>query len=202
MAEIQKHPHELLARTAIHDGRLTRSRIMRHAPVWANTHLGVKSLSKRIGLIVAQAPVGLESRSDFRNLKNPYLEYVQVRASGFLLYVLHTQTWQHRVLVPMRTEEQRGFAKQAATVRPSVAYMFEHAQGGVLHRFEHVCAPSRVEMIAGLNPSSNDVYLEELLEALSLALNPEFMEVRGLAKTAPLTVSLAAPYEDFTALRW
>lgn len=202
MKEIRTPLLELLTRKAILDGRLTRARIEQHGHFWAESHLGVKGLAKRAGLIVARAPAGCELRSDFHQLKNPYLEYVQVGASGFLLFGLHTQAWQHRLLVPLRTEEQRGFARRAAAVRPSVAYMFECASGGVLQQLEHVCAPSRLEMIAGPNPAANNTYPEHLREALSLALNPEFMAVRGLAKTTPLHVSLAVPSDEYGTLLW
>ena len=202
MKEIRTPLLELLARKAILDGRLTRARIEQHGHIWADSNLGVKGLAKRAGLIVARAPAGCELRSDFRNLKNPYLEYVQVGASGFLLFGLHTQAWQHRLLVPLRTEEQRGFARRAAAVKPSVAYMFEHAPGGVIYQLEHVCAPSRLEMIAGPNPAASAPCLRDLHEVLSLALNPEFIAMRGLAKTAPLHVSLAVPSGEFGTLLW
>lgn len=202
MTEPWTYPPELLTRQAIRDGRLTRARIVRHADTWAGIHLGARGQTECDRLVVARAPAGLEKRGDFNNLKNPYLEYVQVGASGFLLYVLHTHAWQHRVLVPLHGEDQRGFAMRACADRPSVAYMFERAPGGVLHRFEHVCSPSRLELIFGLQPASPQIRLEELHEALFLTLNPGVLEVKGLAHTAPLSVALAVSFADFSALHF
>jgi hypothetical protein len=200
MTEPRTHLPELLTRQAIRDGRLTRARIVRHADTWAGIHLGARGLTECDRLVVARAPAGLEKPGDFYNLKNPYLEYVQVGASGFLLYVLHTYAWQHRVLVPLHGEDQRGFAMRACADRPSVAYMFEHAPGGVLHQFEHVCSPSRLELIFGPKPASQKVRMKELHEALILTFNPAVMSVKGLAQTAPLSVALAVSLEDFCAL--
>ena len=200
MTEPRIHQPELLTRQAMRDGLLGRARIVRHADTWAAIHLGAKGLTECDRLIVAPAPAGLDKCSDFQKLKNPYLEYVQVGSSGFLLYVLHTHAWQHRVLVPLHGEDQRGFAMHACADKPSVAYMFEHAPGGVLHQFEHVCAPSRLELIFGLQPVSQQVRMKELHEALSLTFNPAVMEVKGLAQTAPLSVALAVSLDDFCAL--
>lgn len=202
MTQIQEHALRILTRKAIEDGRLTRAHIVENAGVWAKVQLGKARVSQREWFLVAQAPPGQELRRDFRTLKNSHLEHVQVGFSGFLLYVLHTEGWQHRFLVPLRTEQQRRFASQAAVVRPRVAFVLPDGSGAVVHRCEHLFDASKLELAPEVSNRAKHAHITEYHQALSLALNPGYVEVGELAKNAPMSVSFAAPVEDFRALLW
>jgi len=82
-----------------------------------------------------------------------------------------------------------------------VAFVLPDGSGAVVHRCEQLFDFAKIEPAPELSNRAEHAHIAELHQALSLALNPAFIEVSELAKNAPMSVSLAAPVEDLVHCR-